>query len=194
MKYHAGDQIRGLIFDFDGTIVDSMPVHFLSWKSAFGALGESFSESFFYKHAGVSLQGVVQLYNVEYGTSLDPAVVVAKKDEAHAEYLPQTKVIPTVFDVIQRYYGVLPMAVATGNSKNLTQPLMERLDLTKYFNAVVFGDDVVQPKPHPECFLTAAEAIRVAPSFCEVFEDGEAGIEGARRAGMHVTDIRSWLK
>lgn len=193
MTYSALKDTQGLIFDFDGTIVDSMPVHFLSWKAAFLAFDADFSEKFFYDNAGVSLIGVVEKYNEEFGTSLCPSDVVTHKDKAHVAYLPQTRLIPTVFNIIKKYSGKLPMAIATGNSRNLTEPLMERLNLNGYFKAVVYGDDVTHPKPHPECFLTAAALIGVSPSVCEVFEDGDAGIEGARRAGMKVNDIRCWL-
>ncbi|MBN2528438.1 MAG: HAD-IA family hydrolase [Deltaproteobacteria bacterium] len=193
MNYTISEDIRGLIFDFDGTIVDSMPIHMLSWKEAFEHYNATFSESFFYRHAGVSLPGVVMNYNREYGTTLDPEGVIAQKDLAHKKYLSRTRVIPEVFNVIEKYFHKIPMAVATGNSRNLTEPLLRQLDLMKFFKGVVYGDDVIHSKPHPECFLTAASIMGVAPSHCEVFEDGDAGLEGARRAGMKATDVRSWI-
>ena len=192
--YIVSEDIEGLIFDFDGTIVDSMPVHFLSWKAAFGAFDARFTETFFYDHAGFSLIDVVKAYNREQGTSLSPEAVVAKKDAAHAAYLDRTRPIPVVVDLIERYHGRLPMAVATGNSRRLTEPLMEKLNLTRFFDGVVFGEDVENSKPHPDCFIEAARIIGVPPQRCEVFEDGDPGIEAARRAGMKVTDIRAWLQ
>jgi beta-phosphoglucomutase-like phosphatase (HAD superfamily) len=118
---------------------------------------------------------------------------VKLKNGCHAAYLSKTRTIPQVMHVIEQYHGVFPMAVATGNSKSMTAPLMDRLELTRYFTAVIYGEDVKNSKPHPECFLKAAHAIRVAPEKCEVFEDGDLGIEAARRAGMKATDIRPWL-
>jgi HAD superfamily hydrolase (TIGR01509 family) len=191
--YEVSKEIQGLIFDFDGTIVDSMPSHLLSWKAAFSAFGRTFSERFFYDHAGFSLIGVVEAYNNEMGTALVPSAVVAAKDENHLAYLDQTKPIPQVLDIVRHYHGRLPMAVATGNSRRLTVPLMDTLKLAKYFKVVVFGEDVVKGKPDPECFLKAAHAMGVPQERCEVFEDGDPGIEGARRAFMKVTDIRPWL-
>lgn len=193
MNYAISEDIRGLIFDFDGTIVDSMPVHFLSWREAFAKHGADFTESFCYRHAGVSLEGVVKLYNEAYGTSLNPALIVAQKDEAHQKYLFQTPVIPQIIDIINSNFGKRPMAVATGNTRKLTEPLMNHLGLQKYFRTVIYGEEVTHPKPHPESFLLAAAAIGVEPAHCEVFEDGDAGLEGARRAGMKATDIRPWL-
>ena len=193
MNYRITENIRGLIFDFDGTIVDSMPVHFLSWKEAFALHGADFTESFCYRHAGVSLEGVVKLYNETFGTNLNPALVVSQKDDAHRKYLFQTPVIPEIFDIIRDNFKKRPMAIATGNTRTLTEPLLAHLGLNPYFKAVIYGGEVTHPKPHPESFLKAAAAMGVEPAFCEVFEDGDAGLEGARRAGMKATDIRPWL-
>ena len=191
--YTISKDIAALIFDFDGTIVDSMPVHFLSWKATFAAFGASFSETFFYDHAGFSLIDVVKAYNREMGTRLSPSEVVAQKDANHLVYLDRTRPIPVVVSLIERYHGRLPMAVATGNSRRLTEPLMAKLNLARFFDAVVFGEDVKNSKPHPDCFLEAARRIGVPPEKCEVFEDGAPGIEAAKRAGMQVVDIREWL-
>lgn len=193
MFYQVAPNIRGLIFDFDGTIVDSMPVHFLSWKQAFHEFGADFTERFCYDHAGLPLLAVVETYNNKTGTTLDPLKVVQKKNIYHEAYLPETEPIPEVVSIIQRYYGKLPMAIATGNSRKLTLPLMERLNLTRYFKSVIFGEDVRRGKPDPESFLKAAKAIGVPPEKCEVFEDGDPGIEAAIRAGMKATDIRTWF-
>lgn len=193
MTYIVAKDIEGLIFDFDGTIVDSMPAHYLSWKEAFSSFRVPFSERFFYDNAGVSFVGVVERYNRHMGTNLTPDEVVERKNRCHTNYLLETRPVPHVMRVIEQYHGVLPMAVATGNSKNMTAPLIDRLNLTRYFAAVIYGEDVSNGKPDPECFLKAASAINVAPEKCEVFEDGDLGIEAAKRAGMKATDIRLWL-
>ena len=142
MSYEVTAEIEGLIFDFDGTIVDSMPAHYLSWKEAFSSFGADFSESFCYDNAGMSLIAVVEAYNRETGADLPPAEVVALKDRCHVAHLPSMRTIPQVMEVVERYHGVLPMAVATGSTRRLTLPLMEQLGLTAYFDAVVFGEDV----------------------------------------------------
>ena len=191
--YNVSPSTQGLIFDFDGTIVDSMPAHFLSWQEAFSAFGETFLEPFFYAHAGVSLIGVVEAYNRENSTALSPTAVVKSKEQAFRRHTDRIVPIPQVLDVMNQYRGRLPMAVATGNTRLHTLPLMERLGLRDYFDALVFGDDVSKPKPSPECFLKAANLIGVSPEHCVVFEDGVPGLEGARRAGMTAVDIRPWV-
>lgn len=193
MIYQVAPDIRGLIFDFDGTIVDSMPAHLLSWQRAFHEFGADVTEHFFLDLAGLPLLAVVETYNRRTGSTLDPQKVVQKKNIYHEAYLPETEPIPEVVSIIQRYYGRLPMAVATGNSRELTLPVMERLNLTGYFKSIIFGEDVKRGKPDPEPFLKAAKAIEVPPKKCEVFEDGDLGIEAAIRAGMKATDIRIWF-
>jgi HAD superfamily hydrolase (TIGR01509 family) len=193
VTYTVAKEIEGLIFDFDGTIVDSMPAHCLSWKEAFSSFGAPLTERFVYDHAGASFIGVVEAYNREMGTDLPPNEVVKAKNRCHVACLSMTHTIPQVMGIIEQYHGVLPMAVATGNSKRMTAPLMDRLKLAQYFTAVIYGEDVTDSKPNPECFLKAARAIHVAPEKCEVFEDGDLGLEAAKRAGMKATDVRPWL-
>ena len=191
--YTVSPSTKGLIFDLDGTIVDSMPAHLLSWQAAFRAFGETFTEEFCYAHAGVSLTGVVEIFNRENGTSLSPEAVVSKKDEAFVTYLDRIRPIPQVLDILKRYNGKLPMAVASGNTRPLSVVLLERLGLIEYFDALVFGEEVSTPKPDPESFLTAARLMGVPPKTCEVFEDGDHGLAAAKRAGMIAVDIRPWL-
>lgn len=193
MTYQVTSDIQGLIFDFDGTVVDSMPAHYLSWRAAFSSYGCDFSEQFCYDNAGLSLTGVVALYNREMKTDLPPDDVVALKGRHHVAFLDEIEPIPQVLAVIRRYHGRLKMAVATGSVRELTEPLMARLDLARYFETVVCGEDVAHGKPHPASFLKAASAMTVPAARCEVFEDGDAGLEAARRAGMKATDIRPWL-
>ncbi len=194
MIYTVSQEIEGLIFDFDGTVVDSMPAHYLSWRAAFSEFGAEFTERFCYDYAGLSLTAVVETYNREMGTTLAPAEVVALKNKKHLSYNDHIHPIPEVMDLIDRYFGKLPMAVATGGMREVTAPLITALGLIDYFVTVVYSDDVKRSKPHPDAFLQAARAMGIAPDRCEVFEDGEAGLEAARRAGMKATDIRPWLE
>lgn len=193
MDYTVSPNIKGLIFDLDGTLVDSMPAHFLSWKAAFRKHGCEFDEAFFYANAGVSLAGVVGLYNAQHKLNLDAETVVKDKNAAHLKYLEKTQLIEPVFAVVRKYHGTLPMAIASGNSRDISVSLLEMLGIGHYFGIMVFGTDVKNPKPHPECFLTAAKQMGIAPGHCEVFEDGEPGLQGAIAAGMKATDIRAWL-
>jgi HAD superfamily hydrolase (TIGR01509 family) len=194
MKYIIDENIKGLIFDFDGTIVDSMPVHYLSWSKAFEMNDVIFNEEFFYEKAGLSLVSVVEEYNKRYNRDLNAKSVAELKNKLHYDYISELKLIKPVFEVIKSYSNILPMAIATGSDRDITLYTIERLKIDKYFKGIVSADDVENSKPDPEVFLKAAELINIVPEQCEVFEDGLPGLEGARAAGMKATDIRAWLE
>jgi len=193
MTYKIDENIKGLVFDFDGTITDSMPVHFISWQKAFEAHDAVFDEEFFYSKAGYSLTAVVEAFNKENNRSLDPRSVADLKNKLHYEYIPRIDLITPVFEVIESYHNILPMAIATGSNRDITEYTIDKLSIGKYFEGIVSADDVQNSKPHPEVFLKAAQLIGVAPENCEVFEDGDPGLLGAVSAGMKATDIRKWL-
>jgi beta-phosphoglucomutase-like phosphatase (HAD superfamily) len=109
-------------------------------------------------------------------------------------YLIQHNVTPIepVIALVQKYYGKIPMSVGTGGHREAVEKTLEIIGLRKYFDILVTANDVTKYKPHPETFLRCAELMNVAPAECEVFEDGDLGIEAAKRAGMIATDVRSW--
>jgi beta-phosphoglucomutase-like phosphatase (HAD superfamily) len=109
-------------------------------------------------------------------------------------YLIQHNVTPIepVIALVQKYYGKMPMSVGTGGHREAVEKTLEIIGLRKYFDILVTANDVTKHKPHPETFLRCAELMNVAPAECEVFEDGDLGIEAARRAGMIATDVRGW--
>jgi beta-phosphoglucomutase-like phosphatase (HAD superfamily) len=102
------------------------------------------------------------------------------------------KPIEPVIDIVKKYFGILPMAVGTGGHREAVERTLEITDLRKYFKIIVTANDVNSFKPHPETFLRCAELMNVEPQFVEVFEDADLGIEAAKKAGMNVTDVRSW--
>lgn len=193
MSYEISENIKGLIFDLDGTIVDNMPVHLECWIEAFAKHNAKFTEEFFYEQAGVSLIGVVNIYNERFNMSLDAQSIVDLKNKLYFEHVHDQKIIKPVFEIIEKYYNKLPMAIATGSSRPLAEKSIKVLQLEKYFEGIVTADDVEKPKPAPDCFLKAAQIINIDPQFCEVFEDGEAGLQAAKSAGMKATDIKEFL-
>ena len=109
-------------------------------------------------------------------------------------YAIQHRVTPIdpVTALVQKYYGKLPMSVGTGGHREAVEKTLEIIGIRHYFDIIVTANDVVNHKPHPETFLRCSELMGVAPADCEVFEDGDLGIEAARSAGMIATDVRSW--
>ena len=189
-EIHVPGHIRGLIFDCDGTLVDSMPVHMMAWEHAVETLGGKWDFPYFFSKKGMPDKEIVELYNVNFGYSLDVQRTVKLKDEYFRSRRDQIKAIRPVVEVAAYYRNVLPMAVASGSTKANVDFQLDTLGIRDYFNVILTADDGIQPKPKPDIFIEAAARLGVAPHMCQVFEDGELGLEAARRAGMHATDVR----
>ena len=184
------DFIKGLIFDCDGTLVDSMPLHMRAWEHAITAQGGVWEPEFFVTKKGMPEEKIVALYNKHYGTQFDPVQTVKNKHKFFRAHATEFRPIPHVVAVVYKYHGILPMAVASGGTRENVEFELRALGIHDYFTAIVTADDHLDPKPAPDIFLEAARLIGVPPQYCQVFEDGELGLEAARRAGMLATDIR----
>lgn len=185
---------RGLIFDLDGTLADTMPAHFMAWQQIACEEGFEFPESRFYELAGVPTFTILEQMNQLYNLSMDTQAVTIRKEEAFLSFADQVFPIEPVIEIVYRYHQRLPLACGTGGIRKVAHYLLEKLDITQYFEAVITADDVDAHKPDPDTFLKCAEEIKISPEFCQVFEDGEPGIIAAQRAGMIVTDVRPHLK
>lgn len=186
-------EIKGLIFDCDGTVVDTMPLHYRAWVNVLEKFGIEFSEPLFYSLAGITTPAIVDVLNQKFGHALSPEDVAHLKEVAFEELLPQAQPIQPVVDVIKQQYGKLPMAIATGGIRRICTKTLEGAGLLRFFKAIVTADDVVYGKPAPDIFLEAARRIGVRPELCMAFEDGDLGIRSAKAAGMKVLDVRPLL-
>jgi len=176
------------IFDLDGTIADSMPVHFQAWTSVLKTYGCEFPEDLFYSWGGVPTPEIVRMLNEKYGLSMPVDEVLHKKESLYQLYLPQVKPIPEVLEVIQSQHGKIPFAVVSGGPKETVRLTLEALQLGDLFEAVLGAEDYARGKPAPDGFLLAARKLNVKPQSCLVFEDADLGIAAARAAGMN------WVK
>jgi beta-phosphoglucomutase family hydrolase len=186
------ERIRGLIFDCDGTVVDTMPVHFLAWNKALEAVKIHLPEERFYAFAGMPTVTIIQLLAKEQGIACDPEAVAREKERIYVESLETLEPIHSVVAIARREKGKRKLAVASGGWKRVVKQSLTVVGVEDLFDAIVGADDVVHGKPAPDVFLKAAEMIGVNPEACVVYEDGELGIEAARRAGMEVIDVRPW--
>ncbi len=193
MKIEVNKRAKGLIFDMDGTVVDSMPVHFLAWKLTAREHGFEYSEELFYGYAGMPTHKIALVVNEKLGLSLDPEKFSRRKEELFLENLKEVKPIEPVADIVMRYYGKLPMSIGTGGKKYIAEITLKMIGFDRYFDAIVAADDVENHKPFPDTFLKCAELMGVDPHFCQVFEDGDMGLLAAERAGMIATDVRPYL-
>ena len=182
--------IRGLVFDCDGTIADTMPLHYEAWVEALKEHGEVFPEALFYELAGISTVGVMQILNEKHGYSLPVHEAAARKEALYQSLVPKVLPIEPVVTLVRRYAGKLPMAVATGGTRAICSKTLQALNLLQHFRAIVTADDVARGKPAPDIFLEAARRLAVPPDQCYAFEDAELGLQAARAAGMVAIDIR----
>lgn len=185
------DGIEAVIFDCDGTLVNSMPLHFEAWCDALSYYGAAnvFQEDVFYAMGGRPTQDIVVELNSEYGLKLDPAAVAMKKREAFLNKLARIELIDEVVEFARSLSGKLPMAIATGGSRLVVEKTLQAVDLSDLFDEVVTADEVAVGKPAPDVFLRAAELLGVAADKCLAIEDAPAGIMAAQQAGMRVVAV-----
>jgi HAD superfamily hydrolase (TIGR01509 family) len=185
---------RGLIFDVDGTIADTMPVHFIAWREVSAEQGITFTPELFKEVTGLpALQTSLYLKN-KFGKDFDEVGFTLKKEEIFEANMHKAKPIGPVVKLIREYKGKLPMACGTGGSQYLAWKTLEIAGVKDCFEHIVAAENVTNHKPHPETFLKAAELIKVKPSLCQVFEDGKLGIQAARAAGMMTTDVTEYYE
>ena len=182
---------RGLIFDCDGTLVDSMPLHWRAWDTVCQRHGIDFAEERFYAMGGVPSKKILGMLKAEQGLDFDPAQVSREKEEAYLPLMREVKLIEPVADIARAHYGKIPLGVATGGRTQFIRPLLEGLGVMDWFDALVTSDDVENPKPAPDTFLKAAALMGVPAEDCRAYEDTDLGMEAIRAAGMEAVDVRT---
>ena len=184
-------QPRALIFDCDGTLADSMPLHWRAWNAVCKRNGIELPEERFYKLGGVPSQKILAMLKQEQGLSFDPAEISSQKEEAYLPLMAEVELIEPVAAIAREHVGKLPMAVATGGRTKYIRPLLEGLGISDWFQAIVTSDDVKNHKPAPDTFLKAAALLGVPPEDCRAFEDTDLGMEAIRAAHMDAVDVRT---
>jgi HAD superfamily hydrolase (TIGR01509 family) len=185
---------KGLIFDLDGTIADTMPIHFIAYRNILREFGVEFTPELFITMAGIPAIGTIMKINELFGTKLDPEKFGKLKELEYEKEMVKMEPVKPVVDLIRKYHGILPMAVGTGGYRRLSLKTLEILDLKKYFDILVTSEDVVNHKPFPDTFLKCAGLMGVEPRFCQVFEDGRLGIEAAMAGGMMAVDVTDYYE
>jgi len=194
MRYDIKTGIKGLIFDLDGTLADTMPYHFKGWRLACQKFGADIDTAFLRKWTGtpgwVIADKIIKRNNLDGNVTINE-IMGEKLIEFYKEQ-HHVKPIKPVVDIVKKYWGKMPMAVGTGGHREAVERTLAITDLRKYFEIIVTANDVNNFKPHPETFLKCASLMNIDPEFIEVFEDGDLGIKAAISAGMKATDVRSW--
>lgn len=193
MGLQVDPKARGLIFDLDGTLSDSLPVHMATWNKIGSSIGFVFDERLVHELTGMPTIAFARRIIEENGLQVSPGKLVKMKQEAFWDSVHLVKPIDQVVGIVRSYYGKLPMSVGTGASRRSATLQLKELGLTPYFDHVITADDVTRHKPDPDTFLECARLMKVEPSACQVFEDGILGMEAARSAGMIITDVRPYI-
>jgi HAD superfamily hydrolase (TIGR01509 family) len=171
--------IQGLIFDCDGTLADTMPLHWQAWQIITRKYELHFPEDRFYAMGGVPSRDILKMLSLEQGRQLDPLTASKEKESAYLETLHLVGPIHAVVEIAHAHHGKLPMAVASGGTRFVIEKVL-----------VITSEDVVNQKPAPDIFLEAARRIGVPPAHCRAFEDTDLGMSAIRAAGMDAVDVR----
>jgi len=180
----------GLIFDCDGTLADTMPLHFLAWRSTMSQYGIDFTEDQFYQLAGTPTVKIVQLLLDQHGVAEDCQRIAVEKEQGFLQQLDQVQPIEPIVNLARRFRDSHRMGVGSGSNYEVVVRILEQIGLHDFFDTIVAAEDTPRHKPEPDVFLEVAQRIEVAPARCCVFEDADLGIEAAQRGGMAWYDIR----
>jgi HAD superfamily hydrolase (TIGR01509 family) len=175
---------KAYLFDCDGTIVDSMPLHYVAWNKVLSQWNCEFSEELFYAWGGMPMVEIIAALNERQGLSIPVEEVMRQKEALYFDILPELKAVPEVLEHIVASHGKIPFAVVSGSTRDSVTASLNALGILDKFDTLVCAGDYTKSKPDPEPFLMAAKRLGVAPEDCLVFEDTEMGIQSATAAGM----------
>lgn len=183
------EQFDALVFDCDGTLVDSMPAHYKAWVMALGRYGMTFDEEHFYSLGGVPAHKIVAQLSEAQGVEVDADAFAVEKENLFIECSQHVEPIEAIIAIAKFHHGKMPMAVATGSHREPAEKSLERVGIIDLFDAIVCAEDVEHHKPAPDVYLEAARRIDTDPTRCRAYEDTEVGMQAARSAGMDVISV-----
>jgi len=184
-------EYQGLIFDCDGTLADTMPLHWKAWQLVTRKYELHFPEDRFYAMGGVPSRDILRMLSEEQSKALDPMAASNEKESAYLETLHLVGPIHAVVEIAKANHGKVPMAVASGGTRPVIEKVLIHLGIRDLFKDVVTSEDVTNQKPAPDIFLEAARRIGVQPAHCRAFEDTDLGMQAIRAAGMDAVDVRT---
>jgi HAD superfamily hydrolase (TIGR01509 family) len=185
---------EGYIFDCDGTLADTMPLHYRAWSQALAEQGAPFifAEEDFYFLGGTPSRRIIEIFNERYATTLDEEEVAQHKEKIFLTLIDQVQPIHAVVAYAEELHAAgKKLAVASGGAQDIVRRTLELLKIDHYFTTIVTAEQVVRGKPFPEMFLLAASRLEAAPANCLVFEDTPTGVQAAVAAGMDYVLVES---
>ena len=186
--------IKGFLFDLDGVIVDTAKYHYLAWKRLADELSIPFTENDNERLKGVSrmrsLEIILEIGKLDLSAEEKEALAI-KKNAWYVEYITKVtpeEILPGALEFIQEARAQ-DIKIALGSASKNASTILQRLNITDYFDAIISGNEVSKAKPDPEVFLKGAEALGLTPAECVVFEDAAAGVEAAINGEMKCVGI-----
>jgi beta-phosphoglucomutase-like phosphatase (HAD superfamily) len=183
----------GYIFDCDGTLAHTMPLHYKAWLRALEEVRAPFhfDEHFFYELGGTATAHIVTILNERFDTQLEPSLIAHRKELHFMENLHTVQPIPEVVALAREAARSHPVSIVSGGFRRVVDQTLHTIGILDLFPVIITPEDVLHGKPAPDMFLLAARKMGVPPEECLVFEDGMVGIQGAERAGMKTVFIPS---
>ncbi len=193
MTLQPDPQAEALIFDIDGTVLDTLDVHYQAWRETVAPYGIDMTRELFFSVAGQTSRSIAGELNRRFHTAMDPDVVTMAKDQAYIRHAPRIHPFPAILELVHDAQGKYPVAAATNENFGVSNIVLRTCGLSSLFQVLVTADDVERPKPAPDVFLESARRLGVAPTKCHVFEDSPVGLAAAKAAGMIITDVKPYL-
>jgi HAD superfamily hydrolase (TIGR01509 family) len=175
---------KGYIFDCDGTVAHSMPIHYAAWRQTAEENGILMTEELFYSLGGVPTTRIVEILNHKFGTNLDPEQVARRKEAVYLENMGNMQPIEEVAAFARKVAKFAKVSIASGGYLPVVLETLKAIGFKDFFPVVVTTEQVSRGKPFPDMFLEAAKRMGVPPNECLVLEDSPAGIDAAKAAGM----------
>lgn len=188
----ANESAEGLIFDLDGTLLDSIGLHWRAWQEACRIYGVEIEFEFFINHTGKPAEKIAQIIVDNYNIQATSLELLKEKERMVYQHIDTIKPIEAVVAVAKENYGKRPMAVGTGSDRRRAELMLTQANIRHLFVAVVCAEDVERHKPYPDTFMKCADIMGIPYDKCEVFEDGAPGLQAATTAGMIATDVKPY--
>lgn len=183
------ERYSALLFDLDGTLANSMGLHNEAWIATLRMHGLSITPEILQEYAGIQNQKTIELFNHRFGWALNGPKIIEEKEARFLTTIDKVRPIEAVLKYALDNYEIRPLAIVSGGHRELVTQTLSKLGIANLFPVTVCAEDTAKGKPHPDPFLKAAELLGIPAKKCVVFEDGEAGIRGARAAGMGVVKV-----